>query len=181
VESHRQQCIDVLCGYLRLPYDPAAGLVSTFVTEETWPVGVADHLGRGSTSKETRTYQRLPNDKEVRLTIISTITAHLRKRAPISWQGLDFDFTGATFDGGNFGGATFSSGQARFVGAMFCGGQVNFEGATFTGGQVNFDLATFTGGQVNFDLATFSSGEVWSVPAFVDSRLSREFVNISES
>ena len=98
-EQHRQQCIDVLCGYLRLPYDPTNALLTTVVSEHTWPIGAA-------TGKETRTYEQLPNDREVRLTIISTITHHLRDPAdggaPISWQGHDLDFTGATFDGGDF-------------------------------------------------------------------------------
>ena len=103
-EQHRQQCIDVLCGYLRLPYDPTNALLTTVVSEHTWPIGTA-------TGKETRTYKQLPNDREVRLTIISTITRHLRDPAPISWQGKNFDFTGATFDGGDFSRATFTGGQ----------------------------------------------------------------------
>ena len=38
VFSRRQQCIDVLCGYLRLPYDPDAGSnnLSEFVSTTTW-------------------------------------------------------------------------------------------------------------------------------------------------
>jgi hypothetical protein len=44
-EQHRQQCIDVLCAYLRLPYDPSAGLLTTVANERTWPVGYALHDG----------------------------------------------------------------------------------------------------------------------------------------
>ena len=47
----------------------------------------------------------------------------------MSWQGLNFDFTGAVFDGGGFGGAEFS------------GAKVNFDSAQFTGDKVSFDSA----------------------------------------
>ena len=30
-DIHRQQCIDVLCGYIRLPYDPTNPLLTTVV------------------------------------------------------------------------------------------------------------------------------------------------------
>jgi hypothetical protein len=32
----------------------------------------------------------------------------------VFWQGLDLDFTGVVFDGGDFTGAEFSSGRVRF-------------------------------------------------------------------
>src|SRR5664279_1816090 len=72
-EQHRQQCIEVLCGYLRLPYDPSAGLLKTIAVERTLLADDDQQPG-----KETRTYEHLPNDRQVRLTIISTITRHLR-------------------------------------------------------------------------------------------------------
>lgn len=170
--QHRQQCIDVLCGYLRLPYDPAEGLLAEVVKERTWPVGEADKHGRGEMQKETRTYRSLPNDREVRHTIIRVITEHLRDAAPIPWHGHDFDFTGAVFDGGDFtraifaGGqvsfdrATFSGGLVSFLGATFSGGQVSFAGASFSGGQVSFGGVKFSGGTVGFAGATFSGGQV---------------------
>jgi len=161
-EIHRQQCIDVLCGYLRLPYDPTNALLTTVVSEHTWPIGTA-------TGKETRTYEQLPNDRQVRLTIISTITHHLRDPAdggaPISWQGHDLDFTGATFDGGDFGGATFSGGEVSFNSATFSGGEVNFFRATFSGGTVGFRLATFSGGTVTRDGEDFRG---WPPPEPTD-------------
>ncbi len=157
-EQHRQQCIDVLCGYLRLPYDPTNTLLKTVASEHTWPIGTA-------TGRETRTYEQLPNDREVRLTIISTITRHLRDPADggaptsNSWQGRDLDFTGATFDGGDFSLARFSGGRVTFAGAAFTGGNVAFGGAEFTGGRVTFNGAKFTGGDVTFTRAQFTGGE----------------------
>jgi len=111
---------------------------------------------------ETRTYEHLPNDREVRLTVISTITRHLREPADggahISWQGHDLDFSGATFDGGAFSGATFDGGD--FSGATFTGARVSFAGAQFTGDRVSFTEAQFTGAAVSFDNAPFIHGTV---------------------
>jgi len=156
-EQHRQQCIDVLCGYLRLPYDPTNALLTTVVSEHTWPIGTA-------TGKETRTYEQLPNDREVRLTIISTITHHLRDPADggaqISWQGKNLDFTGATFDGGDFSRATFTGAQVTFDRARFATGRVTFNQARFAGAQVTFNQARFAGGQVTFRQAEFTGGTV---------------------
>lgn len=157
-EQHRQQCIDVLCGYLRLPYDPAEGLLAEVVKERTWPVGEADKHGRGETQKETRTYRSLPNDREVRHTIVRVITEHLRDTAPIPWQGCDFDFTGAVFDGGNFYEAVFSGGLVSFSGAVFAGGRVSFGGAQISGGAMTFGGAKFAGGEVSFRGAKVSDG-----------------------
>ena len=62
--------------------------------------------------------------------------------------GHDFDFTGATFDGGDFTKAVFSGGTVNFGGAEFCGGTVDFTEAEFSGGTVNFAGAGLAGGQV---------------------------------
>jgi len=158
-EQHRQQCIDVLCGYLRLPYDPPAGLLKTIAVELKLPAAQ-----EGQPEKETRTYEHLPNDRPVRLTVISTITRHLRDPsdggAPISWQGHDLDFAGATFDGGDFSRANFTGGVVSFAEAKFAGGVVYFGAAQFTGGRVTFSRAEFTGGRVTFGAAEFTGGEV---------------------
>jgi len=153
---HRQQqCIDVLCAYLRLPYlpDPREGQLATVTSEHSWSVGD----GQG---KEQRTYVLRTNDREVRHTVIRIIRDHLRPGVAISWQGRDFDFTGATFDGCDFSGAHFSGGTARFADAKFSGGQVDFSGATFSGSQVDFGSAKFSGGEVDFGSAKFSGGQI---------------------
>lgn len=152
--ERRQQCINLLCAYLRLPYDPAAGLLSTVVVENTWPAQLV-------TRREQRTYQCLPNDREVRLTIIDVIRAHLQIDAPVAWHGYDFDFTGAVFNGGNFRGAQFTGGTVNFSRSQFtCGDLVSFDGAAFTGGLVNFAGAQFAGGDVYFFGAEFTGGLV---------------------
>jgi uncharacterized protein YjbI with pentapeptide repeats len=131
--DHRQMCVDVLCGYLRMPYEPGPG--------DDAPV------------ERRLAFQA---SREVRHTVIRVITAHLNGTSPVSWRGLNFDFAGAVFDGGDFRGAKFSGGTVSFAGAEFCGGTVNFAGAEFCGGTVNFAGAQFSGAGVNFFLAKFS-------------------------
>ena len=57
--------------------------------------------------------------REVRHSVIRIIAAHLRENAKVSWQGMNFDFTGVTFDGGDFTGANFSGGRTDFDRAVF--------------------------------------------------------------
>ena len=136
-QDHRQMCVDVLCAYLRMPYEPGPG--------DDAPV------------EKRLAFQA---SREVRHTVIRVITAHLNGTAPVSWCGLNFDFAGAVFDGGDFSGAKLSGGTVNFSNAEFSGGTVNFAGAEFSGGTVNFSNAEFSGGTVNFAGAEFSGGTV---------------------
>ena len=97
--------------------------------------------------------------REVRHTLIRVITAHLKNDAAVSWQGLNFDFTGAVFDGGDFAGAVFSGGQVSFKDAVFSGGQVDFASSMFRGSEVGFAGAEFSGGEVDF-----AKAREWLVP-----------------
>ncbi|MFF7127188.1 pentapeptide repeat-containing protein [Streptomyces sp. NPDC008240] len=134
--ERRQTCIDVLCAYLRMPYYPLGPNID----------GPADGQA----------------NREVRLTVIRTIRDHLLRDTPpeTSWCGYDLDFTGATFDGGDFSFARFSGGKVGFTGAAFSGSEVSFSGAKFSGSEVSFSGAKFSGGKLSFGGATFSSGEV---------------------
>jgi hypothetical protein len=142
--ENRQTCIDVLCAYLRLPYEPDPG---------------------DEAPAKKRLYFQA--SREVRHTVIRVITAHLKAGAAVSWQGLTFDFTGAVFDGGNFDGAEFSGGTVSFSRARFSGVAVSFLAARFSGGTVDFTGtvapgsydAKFSGGTVDF-----SSPGDWSFP-----------------
>jgi uncharacterized protein YjbI with pentapeptide repeats len=135
--ENRQTCVDVLCAYLRMPYEPDPG------DEASGPERLAFRASR-----------------EVRHTVIRVITAHLQAGAKPSWQGLDFDFTGVVFDGGDFRHAEFSGGAVSFYAAEFSGGTVFFDRARFSGGTVDFGHAVFSGGTVSFDKAVFSGGTV---------------------
>ena len=145
-----QTCIDVLCAYLRMPYEADSG-------------------------KDAPAGKRLQfrADQLVRHTVIRVITSHLRVGAGTSWQDRNFDFTGVVFDGGDFSNAEFSGGTVDFSNAEFSGGTVEFSNARFAGGTVDFGgellfssrlgrlvPASFSGGTVNFSHAQFSGGTV---------------------
>ena len=136
-EENRQTCVDVLCAYLRMPYEPDPG--------------------QDAPEAQRLAFQAI---REVRHTVIRVITAHLREDAAVSWQGLNFDFTGVVFDGGDFSGAEFSGGMVDFNDAQFFGDRVTFSGAQFSGGTVIFSDAEFSGGMVIFSDAEFSGGTV---------------------
>jgi len=146
--DQRQTCIDVLCAYLRMPFDPDA-----------------------------ESAKHREGENEVRNTIQRIIQAHVQPsttNGPSSWSSYSFDFTGAHLQDARFDKATFS-GDARFVGATFSGharfnkatfsGDASFNKATFSGyagfvgatfsGYAGFDGATFPG-NTGFDGATFS-------------------------
>ncbi|MEX5271545.1 pentapeptide repeat-containing protein [Kocuria sabuli] len=163
----RQQCLDVLCAYLRMPYLPSA----TGVGRETTVSIMRKRTLRTRTGpiEEERTLSLRPHDRETRQTIVRIITQHIRKDGEMNWSNLDFDFTNAVFDYGDFTKSVFA-GKVIFTGAQFTGGTVNFDGAEFAGA-VNFDYAQFTGGTVgfqgaeftgavNFDYAQFTGGTV---------------------
>jgi uncharacterized protein YjbI with pentapeptide repeats len=145
--KQRQQSIDVLCAYLRMPAEHDDDL----------------------------------SEREVRATIVRTITAHLLEDSAIKWVENDLDFTGAALHDAIFEGATFSgestsfagarfSGNTSFFGARFSGRDTNFREATFSGEHTwfagarfsakntAFFGATFSGGETNFHDATFSGG-----------------------
>jgi uncharacterized protein YjbI with pentapeptide repeats len=154
--DRRQQCVDVLCAYIRLPYAPAPTghepeALESIKRKRTMQIETGE-------VEEERTLFR-PHDRHTRETIISAITQHLRKDAKVSWSDLKLDFTHAVFDYGDFSQAVFT-GHAGFLGARFVGGTVDFRGATFSGGTLDFRGATFSGGTVDFQGATFSGGTV---------------------
>jgi uncharacterized protein YjbI with pentapeptide repeats len=135
--ENRQTCVDVLCAYLRMPYEPDPG------EEAPAPERLAFRA-----------------EREVRHTVIRAITAHLKDGAAVPWQGLNFDFTGVVFDGGDFSLAQFSGGTVSFSRAEFSGGEVAFSLAQFSGGTVSFSDAEFRGGTVSFSYAKFRGGTV---------------------
>ncbi len=141
--EQRQVCIDVLCSYLRVPHEP---------------------------SLESEWYHDA--ESEVRLSVTSVISRHLRDGAPVSWQGHDFDLVRAVLRSADFSGirvssgtfflslARFPAGWISFDGMKVSGGEVWFGGAAFEGARVTFDKAEFAGGRLKFEGAEFNGGEV---------------------
>jgi hypothetical protein len=153
-KENRQTCVNVLCAYLRMPYQPDPG--------------------HDAPEKKRLAFEA---NREVRHTIIRVITDHLQDGAAAAWQGLNFDFTGVVFDGGSFMGAEFSGGEVYFRGAKFSGGKVYFNNAKFSGGRVTFFEAEFSGSSVYFGGAKFSGGTVH----FRNAKFSRSTVAFNDA
>lgn len=176
----RQVCIDVLCGYLRMPYTPPLSIGNAIPGER----------GRGP-AEVTKSFNSAREEREVRHTVMRLIAKRLRAdvKGVLSWRGLDFDFTGAVFDGGDFSKVAFDGGVVSFAKSEFCsgdfsfaeaaflGGDVSFDGARFGGARVSFSKADFRGGRVSFCDASFDGGEV----SFVKSRFTGGKVNFVDA
>ncbi|MFE3002738.1 pentapeptide repeat-containing protein [Nocardia sp. NPDC059246] len=148
--ANRQQCIEVLCGYLRLQYDAAHGgsgrtkLVTRTVVER-------DDVSRNVEVEEHTKYRQ--NDREVRQTIVRVIVERLRTGTAQDWSRNNFDFRGAHLESADFNGARFA-GIGRFEGTHFSG-NAWFHDATFSS-SANFRKATISS-TADFGEATFSS------------------------
>ena len=130
--DERQACVDVLCAYLRLPYDP----------DPASPKYRAD-------------------EREVRRIIIRIIRNHLRPDFPTEkWWDCNFSFERAVFDTGDLTGAHFKEGWVSFHRARFVSGTFYFSKVHFAGAHVRFNLAQFEGADVHFQGAKFSAGDV---------------------
>ncbi|MEU6261503.1 pentapeptide repeat-containing protein [Streptomyces sp. NPDC047043] len=95
--------------------------------------------------------------------MIRVIREHLQPGTDTAWSGCNFDFTGATFDGGDLARCDFR-GTVLFTGATFSGDIFTFRDATFSAGAVTFRDATFSGGTV--DMRSVGS---WATPPCFDA------------
>ena len=167
--ARRQQCVDVLCGYLRLPYSPELGAnhQSKLVVTEPRTGDDGSPLGQQERHLEYR-----QNDKEVRVTIVRVIADHLRDHE-YRWSKCDFDFRTAHLEDVDLRHAMFG-GTTRFNKATFSG-PAWFNGATFSAdawfqevkfsGLAWFNKATFSGDVFNkamFSTATFAGTDFGS-------------------
>lgn len=189
----RQQCIDVLCGYLRLPYDAGHG-----ASGRTKLVVKAPRVEHGQPRPETEEHiEYRQNDREVRMTVGRVIAQHLRPEAEYSWSANDFDFRTAYLESPDFSNVAFAgaclfdnttfSGTARFGGASFSGttrfgdarflGDAWFERARFSGGAwlrgARFSGTAWFGGarfngSARFELASFSGTTEFGSAIFSD-------------
>jgi uncharacterized protein YjbI with pentapeptide repeats len=155
--SRRQQCIDVLCGYLRLPYDPDHG-----GSHHTELVIATKRLPSDSATqrleRQDSQYRKIrQNDREMRRTIVRVIAAHLQDHADFPWSHHSFDFSTAVFENFDVKNARFRGETTSFNEATFLGETTLFYGVTFGSEITSFCSATFSGDHTEFDEATFSS------------------------
>lgn len=135
-DSGRQTCVNVLCAYMRMPYES--------------PPRRAEREAAGMEEFRTVLEERL-----VRKTVLSVITERLRLK-PVpgrTWHECTFDFTGATIDEGNFNRTQFL-GTVSFEHARFPRRSIGFANTVFHG-PVSFRRAHCSGARLPFDAAEF--------------------------
>ncbi|MFE6864682.1 pentapeptide repeat-containing protein [Nocardia sp. NPDC057668] len=147
-----QVCIEVLCGYLRLPYSPVHGNSDSVKRTVTSPrLNPDGTVGAGDVTEH---YEFRQNDRISRLTILRMIAEHLRNVGDSgeSWSCYGFDFRSATLEDVNFEDCTF--GAVSFAGTRFVG-DANFQGVKFKEA-VSFAGAHFES-NCSFDGAQFDN------------------------
>jgi hypothetical protein len=176
VFSRRQQCIDVLCGYLRLPYDPDAGSnnLSEFVSTTTWSA-----TPPAVNIEETRRQAVRQNDREVRDTIGRVLSQRLSGTADTSGPattsispaccsrtpglpargsavgtcGLTGPCSAARTPRSRTWNSTPKS--SRSTGPPLLAKDTSFDEARFAGEYVSFRRVGFSSGQTSFGSAAF--------------------------
>ena len=152
-DAGRQTCINVLCGYIRAPYEPPG------------------ELAVDATDEDRRVHAVATQEREVRRAILDTIGGRLREKPKSgrTWHGHTFDLNGAVIESADLTGVKIPAGTVlNFTRAMFPTGMVNFDLAELSGGLIDFTRARFCGGRVGFLSARFSKGDI----RFSDARIS---------
>lgn len=162
--AQRQTIVNVICAYLRMPFDlpsPSDG-DALVADDDTVDVDLT----------ERRNWQQ---EREVRLTAQRILTDHLHCNSgsdspipPTFWADIDLDLTGAVLI--NFAASHCRARRVNFTGASFSS-HAYFEDATFSGealfDQVHFSMsAVFNGasfsGSVSFIAASFNQFALFS-------------------
>lgn len=131
----RQACIDVLCAYIRMPYE-------TDQKSPLWREG----------------------EKEVRRSIMDLVRAHLLgSGSDDDWSGHSFDFTGAVFDGFQLSGVKIGGDTSiDFSGARFLEGRNMLQRVTLEdGASLSFWNSEVAGGELEFFGSQFRGGTLW--------------------
>jgi len=155
--EQRQTIVNVLCAYLRMPYDPI-------------DAPPAPEVGQEARDQ----YRDLIQEREVRLTAQRILTDHLKPGTDVFWgESINLDLAGATlldFDlqhchvhDARFANAVFR-GHAQFGNTTFHGA-ASFSGATFTDAAW-FDSATTFHGVAQFGDAAFHNTVLFANATF---------------
>lgn len=140
-EDERQVCVDVLCAYLRLPYDPESDLAKAGEREVRFTAVtlIRDHL-------------RAPNPAWKGCSFDFTGATFDGG----SLQGMHLDTTTSM----DFSHAHFSTGTFDFSGLMLGGATLTFRQCDFQNAIVTFAQSTFKLGRIDFSRAKLFNGEL---------------------
>ncbi|WP_208630451.1 pentapeptide repeat-containing protein [Amycolatopsis kentuckyensis] len=166
--KQRQTIVNVLCAYLRMPFDgPEEGLRGSYLAA-AGRKELAEGLAAGRTELGAPSFDAA--ELQVRLAAQQILATHLRRDDERLWPGVSLDLRHATLvdfmlENAEIAAADFS--YARFLGATHVTATFAatswFFGAEFSA-LANFDGSSFTGGAV-FSWARFR----W-IARFADTR-----------
>ena len=148
VSAQQRVCVDVLCAYLRMPYDPAGADAGEKEVRMAIFGVIRDRMHEPDSHAS---WSRLPLDFTGAV-IDGGSLAGVAIQAPVL-------FDGATFMGDfKLDGAKFSESRVSFRDAEFLNGTVSFKEASVAGGKLLFPSAKFSGGHLSFSAAKLSAG-----------------------
>lgn len=153
----RQTCVDVLCAYVRMPFQLRSPLPK-YESDNEHPMQRISSL---RTDMETPTGGRMAypasEEYQVRSAILRAMRGRMTGNAP-EWSDLTFDFTGAIFDEASFDGFVFDGCTVRFGDCVFVG-ETSFAQSRIVGSHLWFTGAIFLG-RIIFDFAHLEASEV---------------------
>jgi uncharacterized protein YjbI with pentapeptide repeats len=160
-DAGRQTCINVLCAYLRMPYERP---------------GEYEDI---ENNEERIEFQRRGEEQQVRRTIVNVIGERLRAE-PITdktWHGLNFDLSGAVLDGGDLSEIRITAGLLKLENVVFTDAPFSFENAEFSGGKITLFSANFASRYVDFCGAKFNGATVY----WFGAKFTRGLIDFTDS
>lgn len=148
--TQRQTIVNVMCAYLRMPYDPPGQKPAS-----------------GAEAALLATYREGLQEREVRRGVQRILAHHLRpgddteEPAVTFWPSINIDLANATLVGLDFSGVAIH--EANFTNAQFRS-YAYFDGADF-GGIASFQGVRFTD-ESRFDRARFGDGAIFRDAVF---------------
>lgn len=154
--DQRQQCVDVLCAYLRMP--PAA-VDGDNEARTTIARVIVDHLRKDNPGVSWSGLDFNFDRAQFHNLDMSRVVFNGHK---VTFQGAEFSgsttFENAVFDTDlYFDDATFTGSHLTFTSATFQGAESSFLRTTFNSGSTFFILTKFAGNRTSFILTTFKS------------------------
>ena len=200
--KQRQQCIDVLCAYLRMPTEQDGDLserqvrativrtIAAHLREDSassWAIHDFDFRGAalhdanfsGATFSGKTTFSGATFTGKFAIFDKATFTGNFTSFSEATFSGKITSFSEATFSGNvtSFTGAKFAGKSTTFYGATFSGEETTFDRATFSGEETTFYKAKFLRGHTSFDGAEFAGGQI----TFYLAKFSGEYTGFTEA
>jgi hypothetical protein len=160
----RQMCVDVLCAYIRLPYEEA----DQSERQVRWTLFriIRNHLRPDPKWGPVKWSDCRFNFEGAVIDEADLSGIHLSETSNMSLDSVRFvghvDLSGLRLNGAPvwFDHARFAGAHFHLDGSDFRGGRMSFAGVEFAAGKVVLEDVTYDAGSVSFDGAAHTGGEV---------------------